>query len=498
MSSTSPQLNPDTFKPYWNSMLMEEIKKKAPSHMLAFTKWMYPDFRINWHHKVICSHLDAFVKGDITRLMIFLQPQIGKSELVSRHLPAYIFGKDPDHRILAATYGDSFSSLFNLDVQRIMESEKYHNVFPGVMLAGHGEMGNWIKNSSTFDIVNRRGRYHSVGVGGSLTGRTGNTLIIDDPVKNDEEARSQTFRDKQFNWFVTTARTRLKRTQNGLKPPKILLTMTRWHEDDLAARLLTIAKNNPNLPQWTVLKFPAICEELGNPYDPRKLDQALWPEMMSREELEEVKQSDRRTWTSLYQQRPSPESGTVLKREWWKFYKVLPADLDTQISSWDLTFKDGEKNDFVVGQVWGKKGANKYLIDQVRARMGFNEQILAFESMAGKHPSVVAKLVEDTANGPALIAALKAKITGIIAIKPKGSKLARAESVAPEVESGNIYLPDPSIAPWVHDFIEECAVFPNGTNDDQVDAFSQALNRLADKNLDSWTPGNFKKVSTWK
>ena len=289
----------------------DKFTEHAQSSLLAFTKFVTPEFRVNWHHRVICNHIDKFIKGDITRLMIFLQPQIGKSELVSRHLPAYLFGKDPNHKVIAATYGDSFAALFNLDVQRIMDSDRYRLVFPTVKLAGAGEDGRWIRNSSTFDIVGRRGRYHSVGVGGSLTGRTGNTLIIDDPVKNDEEARSELFRDRQFRWYATVARTRLKKSTLG-QVPKVLLTMTRWHEDDLAARLLAIAKSNPKLPQWTVLSFPAVCEATDNPLDPRSVGEPLWPEMLGLSELEEIKGTDARSFFSLYQQRPSPEELSLI------------------------------------------------------------------------------------------------------------------------------------------------------------------------------------------
>lgn len=495
MSSTSLQLS-EADLDRWMALRQEQVAGYAKTNFLAYIKTMTPDFRINWHHRVIANALEKFARGEILRLMIFLQPQIGKSEMVSRHFPGFLFGHDPDLRVIAGTYGDTFASLFNLDVQRIMDSEPYRKLFPNAPLAGHGEDGQWIKNSSLFDIVGHRGRYHSVGVGGSLTGKTGNVLLIDDPVKNDEEARSKIYREKQFNWYNTVARTRLKKSSRDGIPPRVLLTMTRWHEDDLAGRLLALAKANPKLPQWTILKFPAIREDMENPYDPRELDGPLWPEMVSMAELEELK-ADRRTWTSLYQQRPSPESGTVVKREWWKFYRELPADMDIEIQSWDLTFKDGEKNDFVAGQVWGKKGANKYLIYRFKGRLAFNEQLSVFKQVTAKFPRAGTKLVEDTANGPALIAALKNEISGIIAIKPKGSKLARAESVAPEVEAGNVYLPDPSIDPNIGDFIEEWSTFPNGVHDDEVDACSQALNRLKAQDFMDWSPISIQKLSTW-
>ncbi len=464
--------------------------------MLAFAKAMDPTYTINWHHRVIANHLDRFLIGDITRLMIFEPPQTGKSELVSRKFPAYAFGKFPDEKIMLGTYGDEFASQFNLDVQKNIDSDKYRSIFPNTRLRGSGDDSGWLRNSSVFDIVGRRGRYNSVGVGGPLTGKTGNILIIDDPIKNIEEALSETYRNKMFRWYSSVARTRLKRNVQGI-PPRILVTLTRWHEDDLAARLLKIAKDNPGLPQWTVLNFPALRENLDDPLDPRKLDEPLWPWWMTRQELEEIRLSDPRTWSSLYQQRPSPEAGNIVERGWWKYYTVLPADMEIQIQSWDLTYKKGKSTDYTVGCVWGKSGANKYLLDMVRARMGFNDQLASMISLSAKWPNAVGKYVEQAANAEALLDTLKSKISGINLVPAKSSKTIRAQAVAPEIKSGNVWLPDPSIAPWVHDFIEEWAAFPNGTNDDQVDASSLGLKKLDDGMFSDWSPASIKKKSIW-
>jgi predicted phage terminase large subunit-like protein len=479
----------------WHDMATNDLRQHARSSMLAFTKHMNPDFRINWHHRVICSHLDRFISGEINRLAIFIQPQIGKSELVSRHLPAMIFGKDPDHRLIASSYGDAFASEFNLDVQRIMESEKYQALFPESRLMGPGVRGNWVRNSSHFEIVERKGEYHSVGVGGSLTGRTGYTLLIDDPVKNAEDARSLAFREKQWRWFKTTARTRLRRDRFG-NAPRILLTMTRWHHDDLAARILAEMKANPNLPQWTVLSFPALREDLENPLDPRRLDEPLWPEMVSRSDCDEL-MADAKTWNSLYMQRPAPEKGTIFQRDWWQYYTVLPSDLEKTIQSWDLTFTEGPSTDWVVGQIWGRKGANKYLIDQFRARVGFNGQVMAVQAMSAKHPSATSKYIEKAANGHAVHETLKNKISGIILVPPKGSKVVRAEAISGQVQAGNVFLPDPSIAPWIGDFVEEHAHFPDGKHDDQVDACSMALSLLDNGRMFDVAPVSMTGLSKW-
>jgi predicted phage terminase large subunit-like protein len=252
--------------------------------------------------------------------------------------------------------------------------------------------------------------------------------------------------------------------------------MTRWHQEDLAGYLLS-----QHDAKWEEIRIPALAED----HDPlgRSPGQALCPERYDEARLEETKLTlGSRMWNALYQQRPSAAEGNIFKRQWWKFYSERPAQFDCLIQSWDLAFKDTKTSDFVVGQVWGKIGANKYLVDQIRARMDFPETVRAIRSLSSKY-SCSAKLVEDKANGPALIDTLKKEISGLIAVKPDGSKEARASAVSAQVEAGNVYLPNPTTAPWVNDFIEECSNFPNGANDDQVDAMTQALKRLESRGL---------------
>jgi len=255
--------------------------------------------------------------------------------------------------------------------------------------------------------------------------------------------------------------------------------MTRWHEDDLAGRLLKEMKAGGQ--QWTVLELQAVAGE--NDALGRKPGEALWPEYGYNEAWAAETKVDVGTyfWNALYQQHPSSPEGEMLKRGWWKFYKAIPADLQEVIQSWDMTFKDSDGSDYVTGGVWGRKGADKYLLDQVRGRMDFPTTLAAVKALTAKWPEARAKLVEDKANGPAVIATLKREIPGLIPVEPRGSKMARVAAVSPEIEAGNVYLPDPSIAPWVNDFIEECSAFPNGKHDDQVDQMSQALLRFSQR-----------------
>ena len=225
--------------------------------------------------------------------------------------------------------------------------------------------------------------------------------------------------------------------------------------------------------------YPAIAEH-DEPH--RKAGEPLHPERFSLEALQRIRQNvGERDWAALYQQRPVPDGGGMFKDAWVRYYRPadLPARFDKTVISWDMTFKDSAGSDYVVGQVWGRKDAKFYLIDQVRGQMDFVKTLDAFIGLARKYPQVVRKLVEDKANGPAIISALRSKVTGIIPVVPKESKEARASAVSTFWEAGNVYLPDPELNPWVkRDFVPELTSFPAGAHDDQVDAMSQALNDL--------------------
>lgn len=378
---------------------------------------------------------------------------------VSETFPSYFLGKQPTRKVIAVSYGDSLARKFGrLNRQKI---EEFGLALWGIQVSQeNASMTNWT-------IAGHPGGMISAGIGGPITGEGADLLIIDDPIKNRKEADSETYRNMVWDEWQNTLVTRL--SPNGA----VIILLTRWHEDDLPGRL---RKNNPD-ERWEIVSLPAVAEEedlLG-----RDAGEPLWPKHgFDKQWCDKTKTAvGSQGWTALYQQRPSPAEGETLKRNWWKFYRQIP-DFDEVIQSWDMTFKDKRDSDFVVGQVWGRRGADKYLLDQVRGRMNFPAALQAVRTLTAKWPQATAKLVEDKANGPAVIDTLKHQISGLIPVEPQGGKVARAQAVSPQVEAGNIYLPDPSIAPWVHDFIEECAAFPNGANDDQVDAMSQALLRL--------------------
>lgn len=437
----------------------DALRTVTPAHM-AWTvsegRWFPYEHLLFLNRKLV-----DVAAGRIKRLMVLMPPRHGKSELVSRYFPAWYIGTFPDKRIILVSYEADFAATWGRKARDLLE-EHGPSLF-GIRVSGKSSAAN------RWDIEDHEGGMVTAGVNGPITGKGADIGIIDDPVKNDQEAMSVTYQERTYEWYKSTFRTRIQR--DGA----IILIMTRWHENDLAGKLLAAQEEEGE--KWEVVSLPAIAED-DDPLG-REFGQPLCPDLFTKDALESIKKAvGSYWWASLYQQRPSPAEGGIFKRNWWQYYRRVPDRFDEIIQSWDMAFKDTKTADFVVGQVWGRKGADKYLLDQVRDRMDFPATIQAVRTLSAKWPQARVKLVEDKANGPAVIATLKKEISGLIPVEPQGSKESRAWAVSPEVEAGNVYLPDPSIAPWVHDFIEECAAFPNGANDDQVDAMSQALMRL--------------------
>ena len=458
----------------------------ARRHLLDFVRYIFPQNNINWHHEVLCRHVEEWAIGDLKRLMVFMPPGSGKSEIVSRALPAWIVGKNPNAMIMATSYGASLASDMNRDVQRIIESNTYKRIFPDTRLNERNIVtlggGNYLKNSEVFEVVGHKGYYKCAGVGGSITGKRFFYGIIDDPLRSRADAESVTTREKLWNWYRNDFYTR-RLNQDA----KVLITLTRWHADDLAGKLLEQARKESKITPWRVIKFPMIAEDDIEPEDPRSPGDPLWPwrfgDITEHEALKA--ESGPYTWSSLYQQHPSPPGGSVFNRGklMSNIYDVDPKELvksmDVVIQSWDCSFKDSDGTDYVVGQVLGKKGADYHLFDQVRARMDFPSTIQAVRSLSAKWPESKGKYIEDKANGSAVISTLKREIPGLTPVEPEGGKLVRALAASPYVESDNVWLPAARFAPWIHDFIEELANFPNAKYDDQVDAFTQGMIALS-------------------
>lgn len=442
-------------------------RRGARSNLHNFIQYINPEYITSQFSQTVCDALDQFlldmINGVRPILILGAPPQHGKSDIVSRYLPAYFFGKYPEMRVGALSYSADLAGDMNADVQRIMSTPEYRNIFPGTWSGNKPADGIAVKrNTSEFGIADHRGTYVCAGVGGPLTGKKIDLGIIDDPIKNAKEALSPTTKKSIWNWYVSTFKTRLSKNSGEI------IMATRWAIDDLSGRIAEIT------PRAKALAFPAINE----------LGEALVPELHPLDKLLETKAIlGDYFWSAMYQQSPKPGDGQIFQEGWVRYYlpKDLPAKFDTVIHSWDMTFKDNEGTDYVVGQVWGKKDANAYLLNQTRARMSFTQTLKAVKRQSDMFPEGRRKYVEDKANGPAVIDALKTTVSGLIPVEPDGSKVARAHAVTAEWESGNVFLPHPSIAPWVTETVEEITAFPFGAHDDTVDAMTQALRKLYTK-----------------
>lgn len=456
---------------------IHELKRRASRQSLsAFITFTKRDYLLGWVHKEICDKLDKFLEDvqnkKSPRLIICMPPRSGKSEIVSRRFPAYAFGRNPELQIIATSYSSDLSQRFNRDVQRIIDDEAYFEVFPETTLAGKKAnaetRGSYIRTSDLFEIVGHTGVYRSAGVGGGITGQGADILLIDDPVKDRAEANSATIRNSIWDWYTSTAYTRL--SPGG----GVIVMATRWNLDDLIGRLIENMNTGAG-DTFTVINYPAIAE---NDEPHRNKGEALHPERYDLSQLEKIRKTiGSRDWAALYQQHPIPDGGSIFKAEWIKYWTdtSVPAQFDQQLISWDMTFKDSKNSDYVVGQVWGKKGADFYLLDQVRGQWDFVKTREMFLLLARKWPRATRKLVEDKANGSAIISELQKTVSGIIPITPKESKEARASAVTPFFEAGNVYIPDPDRTPWVSAFEAELFNFPAGAHDDQVDSMTQSL-----------------------
>jgi len=389
------------------------------------------------------------------------------------------FGRWPDLKIIGASYAADRAEDFSRDVQKIIDSERYHRIFPNTRVVGEftdpGEAKRTKHEASLFEIVGHRGRYRAAGVGGGITGEPANILVLDDLIKDYAEAISETVRESVWNWLVTVA---MARVQEG---GGVILMATRWHQDDPIGRLLDRQRG-----KWRYINFPAIAEAEDDQLQFRELGEELSKERYTLPYLVDIRDGgtvNSFQWSALYQGRPSPLGGGIFKRDDWRFFTQVPDTFDEVVESWDCAFKDQEANDYVCGGVIGVKGANKYVLDVVNQHLSFRGTKTAIKTLSAKWPEAHVKLVEDKANGPAVIDDLKDEVAGFHAVEPEGGKIVRAHAVSGEVEAHNVLLPDPSAtfmdprvsAAWVHDFIEQCAAFPTGTFDDMVDMLTQGL-----------------------
>ncbi len=492
--TTSAPLSP---KPLADASLDEIEDELARRNLIAFTLRTKADYQAGWFHREVGKALDQFLDDLLAkrspRLIITAPPQHGKSELTSRRLPAVAFGKHPDLRIVGTAYSADLAESFSADIQKIIDTPEYSHIYPSTRILAEGAKNAREKRRSEFfTIVGKKGNYRAVGRGGALTGHPADLVIVDDPLKDFDESMSEVIRESSWNWLVTVVMSRLQEGGGAI------VMATRWNQDDIIGRL---QRHQPG--KWTIVNFPAIAEE-DEPY--RRMGETLSVERFSQETMEEKRDGglvNSYQWAAIYQQHPSPLGGGIFKRSDWRFWDIsTPPDFDEILQSWDCTFKDTKGSDMVAGQVWGYKGAHKYLIDRVNDRMTFGATKTAIRTLTAKHPATFRKFIEDKANGPAVIDDLTGEISGMIAVEPMGGKISRAHAVSGEVEAHNVWLPATRDLetgalvplPWVHDFIEQHAAFPTGTHDDDVDACTQALAQIRRMNLEMGLVDYMKQI----
>lgn len=454
-----------------------------------------------WHIDAIAEHLQAATFGQIRNLIINIPPRHMKSLLVAVLWFTWVWTFRPESRWLYASYGENLSIRDSLKCRRIIQHPWYQGMFGEVFqLAGD-------QNQKTRFENNRTGIRLATGVGGMATGEGGDFIVVDDPLKA-ADAHSATIRAETNDWWDNTMSTR------GNDPGAVVkvVIMQRLHEQDLTGHLLEKMKIDGQ--QYEHLCLPAEYEGSRHRtiigwHDPRQeRGELLWKERFTPLAMKDLKSSmSSYAVAGQLQQRPAPDEGGILKKGWWRYWRPhgvamppvqvkladgtlleieaveLSASFDEMIQSWDCTFKDTKQSDFVAGQVWARTKADKFLLDYYKDRADIVETIRQILRFTEKWPKAVGKLIEDKANGPAVITLLKTRVSGLIGVEPEGGKISRAYAVQPEVEAGNVYLPHPALFPWVDGFVTSCAGFPNLAYDDDVDACTQALVRMQGREI---------------
>lgn len=489
--------------------LYDHIRQKARTHgnaeaeelersLSLYIRQAWPiidpaDYLHNWHIDCIAEHLEAVTLGQIRRLLINIPPRYMKSIETTVCWPTWVWTKQAALKWIFTSYADSLSTKHSLDRRKILQSDWYRKLW--------GDRFYLLSDQNVKDyyVNNHNGEMYSTSIGGAVTGHGGDVIVVDDP-HDPRRAESEAFRNAAIEYFRTTLPTRL----NNKKAGAIVVVMQRLHEQDVSGYILSSGA------EYTHLKLPAEVHKriiIHFPVSGREVirepGSLLWPEREGPDEIAAIKKElGSYAYSGQYDQEPTPSEGGIFKRWWWRFWckpgqqlppvevrmpdgeyrkiyaEPLPERFDEQLQSWDLAFKGSDGSDFVCGQAWGRHQANKYLLDQMKDRMDIIKTMQAIVSMTNKFPRASVKLVEDKANGPAVIQMLRRKVGGLIAVEPDGGKEARAHAVAPEVESGNVYLPHPHLAPWVEPLINTFAGFPKVANDDEVDAATQAIKRM--------------------
>jgi predicted phage terminase large subunit-like protein len=437
-----------------------EESKAAQDNFLTFVKQVWPDFIAGRHHTIMAQKFEDIASGKLRRVIINMPPRHTKSEFASFLLPSWLIGRKPKLKIMQTTHTAELAFRFGRKVRTLMEGDEYRKVFQGVDLrADDKAAGRW---STT-----QGGEYFAAGVGGAVTGRGADLLIIDDP-HSEQDALSPAALEHAYEWYTSGPRQRL---QPG---GSIVIVMTRWAENDLTGKLLRQMQKDILADKWDIIEFPALMPS-GEP---------LWPEFWKKDELLAVKGSlSVGKWEAQWQQNPTSETSAILKREWWrKWENPDPPKLSYVMQSYDTAYGAKEVSDFSAITTWGvfypQEGdpPNIILMDAQKSRWEFPElKRVAYKEYQYWNPECV--LIEAKASGMPLTQELRAMGIPVVNYSPSrgNDKVVRVNAVAPLFEAGLVWAPD---ARWAEEVIEECAAFPAGENDDYVDTVTQALRRF--------------------
>ncbi len=439
-----------------------------PTNFRDFVTESDPTFRWFQAQELIAGALEMVARDDLLRLMIFMPPQEGKSQLVSRLFPAYFLTQWPDRWAGVGSYSFGLAKTF---------SRSARGFYRGAVTDGIGDESAAVESWET----GAGGGLWAVGRGGSATGRSAHLLVVDDPLKDRQEADSDTIRANLHAWYGGVLNMRLQ--------PKnaVVIVHTRWHEDDLSGHLLELERRGERPEHWHVIDLPGIAEP--------KADRPVYPPTVkvaqdwrkpgeplagrySASRYEQIRVvSGTREYEAQVQQRPAAAGGTIFKRHWWKRYhdtRDLPKAWDRIIISVDCAFKDVDGSDYVAIHAYGRSQDRVYLLSRVHERLSFSRTVDEVKAMMVAYPSASVH-IEDKANGPAVIDTLQQSTHRVLPVTPEGGKVARSYACQGDVEHGRVWLPSAEIMPGVVEFIAETASFPAAPNDDDVDAFTQAM-----------------------
>lgn len=462
-------------------MLQQQLQRnKAKERLALFLNYIMPTYDRQWFHTLIADKCQALFEGRIKKLMVFVPPQNGKSEIVSRKFPAWVLGQDPTCKIVGCSYSSDLAEGFSRSIQLTIDSDEYRSIFPDTKLPQRGG-GGLIRNVDYFDTI-EGGFYKAVGVTGGLTGTPVDLAIIDDPVKDKIEAYSETYRQRVWDWYTDVLLTRLHNDS------KQLLIMTRWHNDDLAGRILKSEGDD-----WEVVCLPAIKEDNSNPEDPREIGEALWEGRHSIDRLRQMEKRSARTFAALYQQHPSVEGGNIWIDSWFrkisleKFRAIKPKEIPIHFFL-DTAFREKKSNsdNDPSGMIAACRIENfLYILDAMSVYKKFPDLIRFLPDYVKAHGYTNSSTlrIEPKANGISVVDQLRDEtdLNVVETPTPTDSKETRANANSAKIECGRVFLVEGS---WNAEYINQVTQFPAVAHDEYVDVTNYAIDYLINDDVD--------------